>query len=230
MGVDPAARGRGVGRALMEAADAFFRGHGRTEVAIAPYAPGYFVPGIDRVAYAEGLAWLQRRGFEEFSEGIAMDAMIGRFELSPELVAREAELAARGIRIEPLGMGRVSEYLQWMSAVMPGDWVEDARRLLGLMATGAAPASAIQVAVDGGRIVGYCKFEGEHFGPFGVADSHQGSGIGTVLLARTLLAMRIEGHHAAYVLWTGERAARGVYARLGFTISRRFAIVRRKLA
>ena len=41
--------------------------------------------------------------------------------------------------------------------------------------------------------------------------------------------MRSHGHHSAYVLWTGERAARGIYKRLGFHVSRRFAILRLNL-
>jgi GNAT superfamily N-acetyltransferase len=123
----------------------------------------------------------------------------------------------------------MAQFLSFMSATMPGDWVEDARNLLKDMTVGAAPADSIFVATDEGKIVGYCKFVGEHFGPFGVADSHQGRGVGTLLLARTLHQMRKEGHHAAYVLWTGERAAKGVYARLGFTVSRRFALLRKAL-
>ena len=31
------------------------------------------------------------------------------------------------------------------------------------------------------KVVGYCQFEGSHFGPFGVAKDFQGRGIGTVL-------------------------------------------------
>lgn len=228
-GVDPDARGRGAGDALLAAAEAFFRSRNRREIAIAPYAPNYFVPGIDKAAYANGLAWLKKRGFEEFSEGIAMDALIGRFDLDDALKAKEAALAREGILIEPLGRDRIAAFMKFMGDVMPGDWVEDARAILKKAASGEAPPNSVFVATDNGQIVGYCKFKGEHFGPFGVADSHQSRGIGSVLLARTLHQMRVEGHHAAFVLWTGDRAAKGVYGRLGFTISRRFAIVRKKL-
>jgi mycothiol synthase len=228
-GVVPEWQGRGAGRALLEAAETFFRARNRREVTIAPYQPNYFVPGVDKVAYAQGLEWLKAHGFAEFSEGIAMDAMIGRFDLDDELKEREARLAKEGLVIRPLPRERMAEYLTFMSRVMPGDWVQDARALLSRMVDGTAPPNSILVAMDGNEIVGYCKFDGEHFGPFGVADSHQGRGIGTVLLARTLHQMRKEGHHAAFVLWTGERAAKGVYGRLGFTISRRFALLRKAL-
>lgn len=229
-GVDPASSGRGVGTALLTAAEEFFRRNCRTEIVIAPYVPNYFVPGVDREAYAPGIEFLKHRGFTVYAEAIAMDAMIGRFQLDDRMLEKEEALRAEGLEVIPLPWNRLVEFLAFMDDTMPGDWVEDARRLLIRMARGDAPANSIFVASDNGRIVGYCKFDGEHFGPFGVADSHQGRGLGTVLLARTLLQMRLEGHHAAFVLWTGQRAADGVYRRLGFTISRRFDLMKKSLA
>ncbi len=230
LGVAPEFRGNGFGNALLGAAEKFFRERNRTEIAIAPYAPGYFVPGVDKTAYANGLNWLQRHGFNEFSEAIAMDAMIGTFSFDNDLLVKERKLASEGLTIRPLSRDEIVSFMAFMGRTMPGDWIEDARRLLRSIATGTAPRDSIFVAMDGDEIVGYCKFECEHFGPFGVADSHQERGIGSVLLARTLLQMRLEGHHAAFVLWTGERAAKGVYGRLGFKVSRRFAILKKSLA
>ncbi len=229
MGVDPEHWGEYIGPMLLESACEFFRKRNRKEVAIAPYAPNYFVPGVDRENYAHGLAWLKAHGFEEFSEGIAMDALIGKFTLSQEVLQKEQELANGGIIIRPLRLDEVANFMTFMLLDMPGDWVEDARRLLKEMVSGTAPKDSIYIAIEGECIVGYCKFAREHFGPFGVSEIRQGRGIGSVLLAKTLLQMRIEGHHSAYVLWTGERAARGVYGRLGFTISRRFAILKKTL-
>jgi len=228
--VDPSARGRGAGAALLDAAEKFFRARDRKLVVLAPYTPNYFVPGVDKKAYTAGLAFLTKRGFTEYSEAIAMDAAIGGFALDDAMLAKEAELRTQGIVIESFRRERITEYMRFMNDIMPGPWVEDARRNLREFTQGRFTEDAIQLACDGGKIIGYCQFEGEHFGPFGVADSHQGKGIGTILLARTLLAMRRRGYHNAFVLWTGERAARGVYGRLGFTVSRRFAILKKSLA
>jgi mycothiol synthase len=79
------------------------------------------------------------------------------------------------------------------------------------------------------RRLGYCQFEGEHFGPFGVREDCQNQGIGTVLLAHCLQAMRAAGHHNAWVLWTSDDTAAKVYSRFGFTVTRRFAVLRREL-
>lgn len=228
-GVDPARRGSGVGSLLLEKAEEFFRKRQRNEIAIAPYTPNYFVPGIDKERYADGIAFLQKRGFSEFSEAIAMDALCGKFEIDQKTLATEASLKDEGITIEPFRRDWMCQYLEFMDDVMPGPWLEDARHSLVDMTRGLFPEDGIMLARHDGRIIGYCQHVGEHFGPFGVVDGYQGKGIGTVLLARTLYNMRLRGHHAAFVLWTGERAAQGVYGRLGFEVRRRFALVRKNL-
>ncbi len=229
-GVLPEARGRGAGAALLEDTERFFRERKRKEIALAPYTPNYFVPGVDKSRYAEGLAFLTRRGFREFSEAIAMDAMIGTFEIAPAILEKERKLREEGIHIEPFRRDRLLAYMDFMESSMHGPWIEDARRTVREIVAGRAPEDSIWIAREGARVVGYCQFIGEHFGPFGVIDEMQGRGLGSVLLARTLYTMRVRGHHAAFVLWTGERAAQGVYGRLGFTISRRFALLKKDLA
>ncbi len=227
-GVRPEVREEGVREMLLDAAEQFFRERGRREVAVSPYPTNYFVPGVDKERYADTLAFLRGHGYEEFVEAIAMDALIVQFEMGPELREREAELAREGIVVEPVTPRRLTAFLEFMRREL-GEWLDDARGQLARAVSGQAPRNSVFLARDGEVPIGYCAFDGEHFGPFGVAAGYQGRGVGTVLLARTLLQMRMEGHHAAYVLWTGERAANGVYRRLGFTISRRFALLRKTL-
>lgn len=228
-GVLPEWRRRGVGRALLAKAEEWFRQLGREEIVIAPYPPNYFIPGVDKEHYAGAIAFLQTLGYGEFLEALAMDAAIGTFQLSAELREKEKQLSSEGIAIGSLTDDYLVRFLNFMEENMPGDWAEAARERLRETAGNGGSFDAIQMARDGERIVGYCQFDGEHFGPFGVAESHQGRGIGSVLLARTLLRMRMSGQHAAYVLWTGDRAARGVYGKLGFEITRRFALMRKAL-
>ncbi len=229
MGVDPDFRHRGVAAELLAAAEAFFRARGRRIVAIAPYTPNYFVPGVDKDRYADGVAFLQKNGFSEYSEAIAADAPISKFELHPKVLAKEKELAAEGIVVRHYRREDLTGYIQFQRDLMPGPWVEDARRNLIELTHGRFPEDAIWLAVHHGRIIGFCMHEADHFGPFGVSDDYQGKGIGTVLLARTMYQMRLRGYHCAWVLWTGERALKGVYGRLGFTLTRRFAVMRKEL-
>lgn len=227
-GVHPQARRRRIGSALMEAALDRFRQAGRREVAIAPYTPNYFVPGIDVEAYAAGLRWLTERfGFEVVARPLSMDANIVRFDPAP-YAEREAALRAAGVRCEPLAPTAIPEFMAFMQGHMPGDWVRHARELLVDAARGYARYDQIVVAWLGEEVVGYCQFDGEHFGPYGVRADLRGRGIGTVLMVRCLQAMRERGLHHAWVLWTSDETAHRIYARFGFRETRRFAVLRKR--
>jgi GNAT superfamily N-acetyltransferase len=230
-GVRPEHRRRGAGSGLMNAAEAFFVDRGRRQILLAPYTPNYFVPGVDKDRYPEGVRFLQDRGFTEYSEALAADALISTFELDAQVLSKERELAADGIVVRPYRRNDLVHYMQFQRELMPGPWIEDARRNLLELADGRFHEDAIWLAVDESqnRIIGFCQHEHEHFGPFGVSDAYQGKGIGTVLLARTMYQMRLRGCHSAWVLWTGERALKGVYGRLGFKLTRRFAIMKKEI-
>jgi GNAT superfamily N-acetyltransferase len=224
----------GAGEALLSAADEFFRSRNRRLALLSPYTPNYFVPGIDKDNYPHLLAMLQAHGYSEYSEALAADAVIATFTIPQKTIDTETRLQTEGIIIRHYQRDDLTAYMDFQRELMPGPWIEDARRNLRELAAGRFPADAIWLAIDtrapgGSKIIGFCQHEHEHFGPFGVADAYQGKGIGTVLLARTLLQMRKKGCHSAWVLWTGQRALDGVYARLGFKLTRRFAIMKRAL-
>ncbi|NSW56061.1 MAG: GNAT family N-acetyltransferase [Armatimonadetes bacterium] len=228
MGVRPAQRGKGLGSALLERATQLCRETGCSQVSIAPYAPNYFVPGVDLDGYSDGLRFLLAREFVQVADAISMDANIVLLDTAAHLT-REPELAAAGIRIGALDPSRIPALMAMLQEHMPGDWVRHARELLIDASRGHASYDQFTVAEMNGEVIGYCQYEGEHFGPFGVRDDFQGRGIGTVLLAKCLEAMRRAGHHNAWVLWTSEDTARKVYNRFGFKVTRRFAILRREL-
>jgi GNAT superfamily N-acetyltransferase len=118
--------------------------------------------------------------------------------------------------------------MKFLDQAMPSDWVRVERRNLRKITEGGFQAEQIMVVTHEGNIIGYCQFEGSHFGPFGVSDAYQGRGIGTVLLARTLERMRNEGQHVAWVMWTDDVAAK-VYGKFGFKETRRFALLKKTL-
>jgi GNAT superfamily N-acetyltransferase len=228
-GVRPDFRHRGIGSALLEHSIEWFRSRQRKKILIAPYTPNYFVPGIDKEAYASGVSLFKKFGFEEYIEAIAMDAPISKFTIPEKVQEKEKKLLSEGIEIRPYRRDDLVDYLQFQGDQMPGPWLEDTRRNLIDLTRGLFDGDAIFLALDKGKIIGFCQFEGSHFGPFGVNDEYQGRGIGSVLLSKTLYQMRIKGYHCAWVLWTGMRAAEGVYGRLGFTITRKFAIMKKEL-
>jgi mycothiol synthase len=142
---------------------------------------------------------------------------------------REQRLREQGIEVRNLHPNEVVDLMAFLKTHMPGDWVRHARDLLTDITKGLGDYDQFVVAWHEGEIVGYCQFEGEHFGPYGVRSDMQGKGIGTVLMVKCLQTMRRKGLHNAWVLWTSEETAQKVYSRFGFKETRRFAILRKRL-
>jgi len=228
LGIDPTNGLNEIGGRLINEAEARFRFLEKKECRVSGYPPGYFTPGIDISAYKPLLDLFLSHSYEVYHEALSMDAPIALFEV-PEITKEiQKRLRSEGIEIRSYRRTDLVAFLDFLEKHMPSDWVRVERRNLRKIADGGFHAEQVMVGTRGGSIIGYCQFEGSHFGPFGVSDEYQGRGIGTVLLARTLERMRHEGHHDAWVLWTDDIAAK-VYAKFGFTETRRFALLRKGL-
>lgn len=227
-GVHPQARYPEVGAQLLGRLEQEFRGMGKRETLISPYPPGYFTPGIDRAAYPALFELLHAKGYSTEKEAISMDAPLVLFQVSEKVVELERRLGESGIRIREFRREDLLKFIGFLESTMPTDWVRVERANLKKISTGGFHPSQITVATHADDIIGYCQFEGSHFGPFGVGDAFQGRGIGTVILARTLERMRHRGSHDAWVMWTDDVAAK-VYAKFGFRETRRFAILKKIL-
>jgi len=225
--VHPAWRRRGVGSRLLGEALEYLRRAGKTQVQVAA-GPNYFIPGVDLHAYAAAVPFFEAYGFVRGSESISMDASLVQYEIPAEALQTEARLRSEGIIVKLLEPGEILPLLEFLERAFP-HWVEPARELLVWCTHGWADYDQFLIArASDGRVVGYCQYDGEHFGPFGVDPAMQGRGIGTVLLARCLERMRARGYHSAWFMWTGERAAR-LYRRFGFVETRRYVSMRRTL-
>ncbi len=233
-GVDQAGRTKGVADSMLASLLGKFKALGKKECYIATYAPGYFVPGIDVKEYPEAIALLKKNSFEETYRPLSMDTQLPLFKVTPEAEKKERQLLESGIVIRPYTRNDLLSFLKFLEANMPADWMRVSRANLRDLTRGIFMTDQIFLAVSEGKdekpaeVIGYCQFEGAHFGPFGVADKYQGKGIGTVLLGRTLERMRAKGHHNAFVLWTDDMAAK-VYSKFGFKETRRFAVLKKTL-
>jgi GNAT superfamily N-acetyltransferase len=221
LGVLPRARRQGLGASLLDASLTFLRDRGCARVGVAAHE--YYAAGVDADAYADGIAFLERRGFGRVGEAVAMGRDLYDLSWPDQARAAEARLRTEGIEVrsfDPLSTFALVEYFR---AEFP-DWVEFFVRKLDA----GHERDEIVVATHGDRVVGYCQhLDADHVGPFGVAAAYRDRGIGTVMLYRLLDAMRQKGYRFA---WFGETGrARPYYERAGFRLTRSYVLLRRDL-
>jgi GNAT superfamily N-acetyltransferase len=228
LAVDPSRDLNAVGSALLAEAEKRFVTLGKIECLVSTYPPGYFTPGIDQINDAPLLKLFLSHGYTKQREAISMDASIVLFRVSDSVIQKQEDLRKEGIEIRPYRRSDLLRFLSFLETTMPTDWVRVERRNLKKISEGGFTENQITVVTHDNKIIGYCQFEGSHFGPFGVSNKYQGRGIGTVLLARTIERMKREGHHDAWVMWTDDVAAK-VYGKFGFTETRRFSILKKEL-
>jgi len=229
-GVEAAARNRGIGSALLERGTSFLAARGCKRALVSPYAPNYWVPGVDPAAYPEAVAFLERRGFATVARPISMDVRLwGGWRIPDWVQERQARLAQEGVRLEAFSPALIPALTAFLREEFPGDWQRYLREAMLEVVAGRRPPESLLVAWDGDRMIGFSQHEGERFGPFGVAASQRGRGVGALLLFHTLEQMRRAGCHNAWFLWTDDRNADRIYKSAGFVESRRYAVMARDL-
>ena len=224
LAVDPGHQRQGIGTALLERGLGYLKSAERRQVWVCGNtgsAPGYVFPGVDQDAYAGALALFRKHGFAVDHEPVSMSREVVDFDV--EHFHREAWKTGQDIRVLPLGTGRVQEFLDFMATAFPGDWNMAARAKIR-----AGALHEVLIALKGETIVGYCQWEGEHFGPFGVSPAIRSQGIGAKLFVEAVRRIRAADGRTVWFNWADEGAAR-FYGRYGLKPQRRFAILRRDL-
>ena len=222
--VAPDAQRQGVGTQLLAYAERYLRSQGRSLAMIAPYAPGYFIPGVDVNAYGGALQFLKKHGYAEVYRPLAMETSL--WNLEPPQWVREK---SRAFDLRPFEPALAVPLLEFVRAEFPGDWVRVVRETAGRILAGDPPERLIAALDTGGRVVGFAHYENERFGPIGVAASQRGRGIGQVLMFATLAAQRAAGFRAAWFLWSDDKTAERIYKGAGFKETRRFAVMKKTL-
>jgi ribosomal protein S18 acetylase RimI-like enzyme len=229
IGVPPQSQRQGIGSALLARAEAYLRAQDRSTVMVAPYAPGYFIPGVDVAAYAGGLQFFLRHGYRELYRPIAMEAPLWQWQPPGWVEETIRRLEDEGVRCEAYRPEWTLPLLEFTRREFPGDWVRVVRETMGRI-VGGEPPQRLLLAHEHGQVLGFVHHQNERFGPIGVAAAQRGRGLGHLLMFRALAAMREQGFRAAWFLWSDDATARRLYEHAGFQERRRFAVLRKELA
>ena len=229
--VTPSHRRRGVGARLMTEALDWLRGHGRTEADFASYTPQYILPGLDRDRYPAAAALLERHGFGTLYRATAMDLPLAEHTVPDGVRDTIDTLSAKGFGFGTPAPDELVPLIRLAHDTFNPDWARAIREA----ARAGVGADRIIVARHENEIIGWgmCgAYEAviDRFGPFGVDSRFRGRGLGEALLHLCLERMRALGAHNAWFLWTGEQTPAGhLYRKTGFTVTRRFDIMRAPL-
>jgi GNAT superfamily N-acetyltransferase len=224
--VAPAAQRQGLGSRLLQGAEHWLRGHGRTRITVGaslrPFAPG--VP-----AELDTTPFFVRHGYTDLDAAgepvVTYDMAADLSHYRPPASLRELPATAR-----PAQRGQEADLLAFLAAEFPGRWHYEAENFLHQ---------------DGGRIGDYmllwteCGIQGsclltfpdsvrpmERFYPYslpkpwgqagsiGVSASLRGQGYGSLLLDAALRRLHNNGVNGCVIDWTG---LLDFYSRFGFT-------------
>lgn len=224
MAVDPHFQGQGLGSALLTMALDWFRTRGRRRVDVSPYVPYYFMPGPDVDAYPMGVRLLEEHGFTVFSQCVGMSRSLYDFRTPPDVRAAEAQARAEGIRVEFFEPKYLVRLLAFLGEHFPGDWPRVIRERIQRR----DPWDEILVCLHGEQVVGFAQYEGERFGPFGVAPGYRGKRLGTLLFYKAGERMKQKLRRHMWLAWSAGEPQR-FYERHGLKIDRRHVLMKKEL-
>ncbi|MGI5246844.1 GNAT family N-acetyltransferase [Dactylosporangium sp. CA-139066] len=193
LAVRPEVRRRGVGAALLRAAEERLADLGAERVRLGGNPPCYAWPGID-VRYTPAVCLARRAGYRLTDTAWNMTADLTL--RSAEAARDEARLEATGVKVLPAG----GDTPDWVRSIWGDGWAWEVEQSLDRGGAGC------YVAVRDGEILGFAAYGANRpswFGPMGTAPAAEGLGVGRVLLRRCLADQRAGGLTTAQIGWAG---------------------------
>lgn len=225
LAVDRDYRRQGIGTRLWEQVRSYFKERGAKTAIVGTFAPNYFVPGVDQVAYADAIEFFKKQGFTMPVTVLSMDSNLLELKTPDWIVEKEAKLVSEGVTFEVFRPEHTLPLIDHLRECFPGDWQRYLRESMVRKTMGHFDRGEIYVAMHEGKCLGFCQHENERFGPFGVDDRERGRGIGAVLLLKCLHGMKALAIHNAWFMSTTDDAAK-VYIHGGFRETRRHAVMK----
>lgn len=228
LAVAPDRRGRGIGTALLAAAETAMVRAGADRARTLDQPGNYLAPGIAR-DNTESIAWITRRGYGELRENtnLLIDVRANP-RVTPARLDRATDNAtALGYRVS---RARAADRAVLCAAIAEGfsaGWAFEVGNALSL------DPPAVHIATDGaGQLAAFAAHDGNNrglgwFGPAGTLEPHRKKGLGEALLLSCLLDVAAAGHPTCTIAWIGPR---GFYERVaGVAGERRFVVLARDL-
>lgn len=222
--VDPQARQRGIGSALLSAAVEIARGREAPSLQISGRPHGYAVPGVDADADPDTATFLGSRGASAGGAALAMHRTL--HDLDPAApVVQAPSGSSPSPTLRPCQAEDLPELYDVVREHLAADWAETFESF----AESGGPIRRILISRGvSGELLGVACWgvvgrDPARFGPFGVVPSARGQGAGGALLDAALLHMAGEGLGHAWFQWTGpDSPAHRLYISRGFTPLRTF--------
>ena len=229
--VDPAARRRGIGTALLAAAEARLRAWAVPSAA-STLAPFHFVPGVPSES-PELDRLLELHGWAHVADCVDLDADVSCYEPLP--AAADRRRATPEVDLRPLRPGEEPAFRAFMSREFPGVW----EFILCDHLDGGGALDDVMVAVERGQLLAFAQVhdarsrflagstlfgdlrgpEPGGLGPIGVAAPHRKRGLGLTLLDAALQHQRRRGVRRMVIDWT---TLEDFYGKAGFRPFRRY--------
>ena len=228
MGCHPNHRRKGVGTALVKALEQALAERGTKTLDVGPYATNYFFPGVDQKAYNNGVEFFKSLGYTDKGICCSMDLNLRQYETPSRYLQRQAKLEEEGYKFGSFKMEDCLPLFTFINAHFPY-WMPNIRENI----LQGRSEESIQLAWNPAReVVGFAMraMDGTpgRFGPFGVASTQQGTGLGGVLfhnLVRDMVERRI---FYTWFLWTGGRNL-DIYGTWGMKAYRTYSMMSKQI-